>query len=181
MNLLPNQVWTSLTSTDSNTPPWKGSLLAPAQPVCIHQITSCVLSSSHCQVSLILLFLRPMELSKLGMHGPVETNSSQIHQSLFPLTFQYSNPLECHHSSMYRVPWLYTCWNMECLTPFLLANPFTHSTNIYWMFDAQTQNKIEPASLAGVRDRQVNQYDAVGWEQQRYAVLSGLWTIMGCG
>lgn len=30
------------------------------------------------------------------------------------------------------------------------------------MFDAQTQNKIEPASLAGVRDRQVNQYDAVG-------------------
>ena len=53
----------SLTPSESNIHPLEGSLIAPAQPVCIHQIISSVLSSSHCQVSLILLFLRPTELS----------------------------------------------------------------------------------------------------------------------
>lgn len=82
----------SLTPCASNTPPSEGALRAPAQPGCIHQITSSVLSSS---IAKSLLFLRPTELSKLGVHRHVETIVSQIHQSLLPFIVQCANPLEC--------------------------------------------------------------------------------------
>lgn len=58
---------------------------------------------------------------KLNINGPLETNSTQTHQSLLPLIFLCSNPMEFltipEHTMCHA--FIHAGFHMECFTPFL--------------------------------------------------------------